>query len=234
MTRYDYDMGILGGGAAGLTVAAGAARLGAKTLLVEKEEKLGGDCLHFGCVPSKTLIRTAQVYHAMANAEMFGLPKLHVPPVDFKKVRERIQTVISTIQEHDSEERFCGLGARVAFGSPAFTNEHSIRLNGKLVSAKTWVIATGSSPGIPPIEGLEKTPYLTNREIFSLDRLPDSMAILGAGPIAIEMAQAFSRLGTKVHVIQRSGQILSKEDRDMADGGHDRAQGGRGCFLLEH
>jgi len=218
MATYDYDIGILGGGAAGLTVASGAAQLGAKTLLVESEEKLGGDCLHFGCVPSKTLIRTAQVYHAMKNAETFGLPFVEIPPVDFQKVKERIQSVISTIQKHDSEERFCKLGARVVFGSPTFIDEHSIRLNGETVSAKNWVIATGSSPGIPSIQGLDKTPYLTNREIFYLDRLPESMAILGAGPIAIEMAQAFSRLGTAVFVVQRSDQILSKEDKDMADG----------------
>ena len=218
MTAYDYDIGILGGGAAGLTVVSGAAQLGAKTLLVESEEKLGGDCLHFGCVPSKTLIRTAQVYHAIEKAESFGLPSVEMPPVDFQKVRERIQAVISTIQKHDSEERFCDLGAKVVFGNPSFSDEHSIRLNGETVSAKNWVIATGSSPGIPPIKGLDKTPYLTNREIFSLDRLPESMAILGAGPIAIEMAQAFSRLGTTVFVVQRSEQILSKEDKDMADG----------------
>ena len=217
VTTYDYDMGILGGGAAGLTVASGAAQLGAKTLLVEKEKNLGGDCLHFGCVPSKTLIRTAQVYHNMKHAETFGLPPVDLPPVDFQKVKARIQSVISTIQKHDSEERFCSLGARVAFGSPKFSDEHSIRLNGERISAKNWVIATGSSPGIPPITGLDKTTYLTNREIFSLDCLPESMAILGAGPIAMEMAQAFSRLGTTVFVIQRSGQILSKEDKDMAD-----------------
>ena len=217
MTTYDYDIGILGGGAAGLTAASGAARLGAKTLLVEKEKNLGGDCLHFGCVPSKTLIRTAQVYHNMKHAEIFGLPPMDLPPVNFQKVKARIQSVISTIQKHDSEERFCSLGVRVAFGSPKFSDEHGIRLNGERISAKNWVIATGSSPGIPPINGLDKTTYLTNREIFALDRLPESMAILGAGPIAMEMAQAFSRLGTAVFVIQRSGQILSKEDEDMAD-----------------
>ncbi|EFK11962.1 tRNA uridine 5-carboxymethylaminomethyl modification enzyme GidA [delta proteobacterium NaphS2] len=217
MTTYDYDMGILGGGAAGLTVAAGAARLGARTLLVEKEKNLGGDCLHFGCVPSKTLIRTAQVYHNMKHAETFGLPPVDLARADFQKVKARIQSVISTIQKHDSEERFCSLGARVAFGSPKFSDEHSIQLNGERISAKNWVIATGSSPGIPPINGLDKTNYLTNRELFSLNGLPESMAILGAGPIAMEMAQAFSRLGTAVFVIQRSGQILSKEDKDMAD-----------------
>lgn len=218
MATYDYDIGIIGGGAAGLTVAAGAAQLGAKTILVEKEKALGGDCLHFGCVPSKTLIRTAQACHIMKNADTFGLPRVELPPVDFAKVKERIQAVIATIQKHDSEERFCRLGAKVQFGEPTFTDEHSIRLNGQSFSAKTWVIATGSSPDKPRIEGLDKTPYLTNKDIFSLERLPASMVILGAGPIAIEMAQAFCRLGTKVAVIQRSGQILTKEDKDMADG----------------
>jgi len=217
MARYDYDIGIMGGGAAGLTVTSGATQLGAKTLLVEKEKALGGDCLHFGCVPSKTLIRTAQAYHTMKNSQAFGLPAVELPPVDFTKVKERIQSVIGTIQKHDSEERFCDLGAKVEFGEPVFVDEHSIRLNGRTISAKTWVIATGSSPGSPPIEGLEETPYITNKEIFSLDRLPESMVILGAGPIAMEMAQAFCRLGTKVSVVQRSGQILSKEDKDMAD-----------------
>ena len=217
MPGYDFDIGILGGGAAGLTVASGAAQLGAKALLVEKEKELGGDCLHFGCVPSKTLIRTAHVYHLMKTAKVFGLPEMTVPPVDFKEVAARIRSVISTIQEHDSEERFCSLGARVEFGEPAFIDDHSIRLNGHTYSAKNWVIATGSSPGIPPVKGLDKTPFLTNKEIFSLEHLPSSMTILGAGPIATEMAQAFSRLGSKVFVVQRSGQILSKEDKDLAD-----------------
>jgi pyruvate/2-oxoglutarate dehydrogenase complex dihydrolipoamide dehydrogenase (E3) component len=200
-----------------LTVASGAAQLGAKTLLVEKKEKLGGDCLHFGCVPSKTLIRTARAYHAMKNAQAFGLPSVNVPPVDFAKVKERIQSVIDTIQKHDSEERFCSLGAKVMFGEPVFTDEHRIELNGENLSAKNWVVASGSSPDAPPIEGLDKTPYITNKEIFSLDRFPSSMIILGAGPIGIEMAQAFCRLGTKVSVVQRSAQILSQEDKDMAD-----------------
>lgn len=217
MANYDYDIGVIGGGAAGLTVASGAARLGAKTLLIEKEKELGGDCLHCGCVPSKTLIRAARAYHTMKNSQAFGLPAVEVPPVHFGQVKERIQSVIATIQKHDSEERFCSLGARVAFGEPAFTDEHSVRLNGQTVSAKNWIIATGSSPDSPAIEGLDKTPYITNKEIFSLDQLPGSMIILGAGPIAAEMAQAFCRLGTKVSVVQRSGQILSKEDRDMAD-----------------
>jgi pyruvate/2-oxoglutarate dehydrogenase complex dihydrolipoamide dehydrogenase (E3) component len=218
MAEYDFDIGIIGGGAGGLTVAAGAAQLGAKTLLVEKEPLLGGDCLHYGCVPSKTLIKTAHVYHLMKNARTFGLPAPEILPVDFQEVAKRIQSVIAAIQKHDSEERFCGMGVKVVFGEAAFQDEHAVQLEGNRVSAKNWVIATGSSPGIPPIEGLDQTPYMTNKEIFSLDRLPESMVILGAGPIAVEMAQAFCRLGTRIHVVQRSGQILSREDRDLADG----------------
>jgi len=217
MAEYEFDIGVIGGGAAGLTVTSGSAQLGAKTLLIEKEKELGGDCLHFGCVPSKTLIRTAHVYHLMKNAKEFGLPQVDLPPVDYREVKERIDSVISIIQKHDSEERFCSLGAKVEFGTPTFIDEHSIRLNGSTYSAKNWVISTGSSPSIPPIEGLDRTKFITNKEIFSLDHLPKSMIILGAGPIATEMAQAFCRLGSKVFVVQRSHQILSKEDKDMAD-----------------
>jgi pyruvate/2-oxoglutarate dehydrogenase complex dihydrolipoamide dehydrogenase (E3) component len=217
MAEYDFDIGVIGGGAAGLTVTAGAAQAGAKTLLVEKEKELGGDCLHYGCVPSKTLIKTAHVYHLMKNSKEFGLPGVELPPVDYREVAKRIQSVIGTIQKHDSEERFCKLGAKVEFGRATFTDEHSIRLNGKTISAKNWVLATGSSPGIPPIDGLDTTPYITNKEIWSLDHLPKSLIVLGAGPISIEMAQAFGRLGSKVTVVQRSNQILSKEDKDMAD-----------------
>ena len=217
MTDFDYDIGIIGGGAAGLTVTSGASQLGAKTLLIEKEPALGGDCLHFGCVPSKTLIHSAHVYHLMQHAERFGLPKASIPPVDFKQVAKRIQKVIATIQQHDSEERFCRLGAKVLFGEAVFKDEHTIDLGGHRKSAKNWVIATGSSPVAPPIPGLYNTTFLTNREIFSLDHLPKSMVILGGGPIGIEMAQAFNRLGTSVTVVDRSAQILGKEDKDMAD-----------------
>lgn len=217
MANYDYDIGIIGGGAAGLTVASGAAQLGAKTLLIEKEPELGGDCLHFGCVPSKTLIKTAHVYHLMRNSGDYGLPTVDLPPVDYRDVVKRIQSVIGIIQEHDSEERFCQLGAKVEFGHPTFQDKHSIRLNGQTYSAKTWVIATGSSPVVPPIPGLDSTPIITNKEIFSLGHLPESMIILGGGPIGTEMAQAFARLGTRVSVVDRADQILGNEDPVMAD-----------------
>lgn len=217
MATYDYDMGILGGGAAGLTIAAGAARAGAKTLLVEKEEKLGGDCLHYGCVPSKTLIRTAGVYHLMRNAARFGLPAIAAPRPDFREIAGRIRAVIGEIQKHDSEERFCGLGAKIRFGEAHFVDDHTVSLGGERLSARSWAIATGSSAAIPPIEGLRETPYLTNREVFSLDRLPASLAIVGGGPIGIEMAQAFARLGSEVTVVEFLPRILSAEDPDMTD-----------------
>ena len=217
MANYDFDMGILGGGAAGLTVAAGAAQAGAKVLLVEKEGRLGGDCVYYGCVPSKTLIRSAQVYHLMKNADRFGLPEMTLRRPDYREVAKRIQSVISTIQKYDSEERFCNLGAKVEYGNASFVDEHAISLDGKRHSAKHWVIATGSSAAIPPIEGLKETPYITNKEIFSLEKLPGSMVIIGGGPIGIEFAQAFTRLGTKVTVVEFLGQILNADDRDMTD-----------------
>jgi len=217
MATYDYDIGILGGGAAGLTIASGAAQFGAKTLLIEKEKSLGGDCLHFGCVPSKTLIKTANVYHLMKHAGRYGLPHLDLTTVDFREVAKRIQSVIRVIEEHDSKERFCSLGARVEFGSARFMDEHAVLLNGGIYSAKNWVIATGSSPAVPPIEGIDTTPYITNKEIFSLESLPKSLIAIGGGPVSIEMAQAFSRLGTKVTVVELGDQILGAEDRDMAE-----------------
>ena len=217
MAEYDYDIGVIGGGAGGLTVTSGAAQLGAKTLLVEKEKELGGDCLHFGCVPSKTLIKTAHVYHWMKNSAKFGLPVIDVPPVDFREIAKRIKSVIGTIQHHDSEERFCKLGAQVEFGQPAFTDAHSIDLNGHTYTAKNWVIATGSSPVAPPIKGLDKVDYITNKEIFYLDHLPKSMIVLGGGPIGTEMSQAFCRLGTKVSVVDMAPHILVNEDADMAN-----------------
>jgi pyruvate/2-oxoglutarate dehydrogenase complex dihydrolipoamide dehydrogenase (E3) component len=217
MAKFNFDIGVIGGGSAGLTVASGAAQFGAKTLLIEKEKTLGGDCLHYGCVPSKTLIRTANVYHLIRNAEHFGLPRVESKTVDYRDIAKRIQSVIGKIQKHDSEERFCKLGVKVEFGEPLFTDEHSIQLNSRRFSAQSWVIATGSSPDVPGIAGIDNTPFITNREIFSLERLPSSMIVIGAGPVAIEMAQAFCRLGTKVSVVQRSDQILSKEDKDMAD-----------------
>lgn len=217
MARFDYDIGVIGGGAAGLSVTSGAAQFGAKTLLVEKEAALGGDCLHHGCVPSKTLIQSAHVYQTMKRADFFGLPVVEPGPVDFTKVTERIRRVIAAIQEHDSVARFQGLGAEVCFGEARFCDEHQVEVGGQRLTAGKWVVATGSSAAIPALPGLAATPYITNRQLFSLEKLPLSLVVLGGGPIAVEMAQAFARLGSRVTLIQRSEQILRREDRDMAE-----------------
>lgn len=216
MPSYDYDFAVIGGGSAGLTAAAGAARLGAKTLLIEKEPVLGGDCLHYGCVPSKTLIKTAKVRQLMRSAGRYGLPQCELPPVDFRLVAGRIREVIATIQPHDSPERFCNLGVKVVFGSPAFVDDHCVSVNGARISAAKWLIATGSSPAVPDLPGLCETTHLTNKELFNLERLPSSLIVLGGGAIAVEMAQAFQRLGSRVSIVQRSPQLLSNDDPDMA------------------
>ncbi|MDD5171203.1 MAG: FAD-dependent oxidoreductase, partial [Syntrophales bacterium] len=217
MRIFDYDLGIIGGGAAGLTAAAGGAQFGAKTVIVEKSGRLGGDCLHFGCVPSKTLIRTAGVWNLARRSREFGLPALSLPPVDIGIVMDRVREVIATIQGHDSVDRFCSLGAEVLFGSPSFTDDHSVSIKGKTISAKSWIIATGSRPTTPPIEGLAQVPFLTNETVFSLKRLPTRLIVLGGGPLGLELAQAFARLGSKVIIVEFMDQVLGPEDADLAD-----------------
>jgi pyruvate/2-oxoglutarate dehydrogenase complex dihydrolipoamide dehydrogenase (E3) component len=216
MAAYDFDLGILGGGAAGLTAAAGAAQFGAKTILVEKAKKLGGDCLHFGCVPSKTLIRTAGVWSLARRAKEFGLPEVGLPPVSLAAVMARVRSVIDTIQEHDSPERFCGLGAAVRFGEPRFVDDHTVSVDGDRLTARAWIVATGSSPSLPPVEGLTDVPFWTNETVFSQKELPGRLLVLGGGPIGVEMAQAFRRLGSDVTIVEYGDQLLGPEDPDIA------------------
>jgi pyruvate/2-oxoglutarate dehydrogenase complex dihydrolipoamide dehydrogenase (E3) component len=217
MPNYDYDLGIIGGGAAGLTAAAGAAQFGAKTILIEISSKLGGDCLHYGCVPSKTLIRTAGVWALARRSVEFGLPALSLPPVDLGVVMDRVQSVIDTIQHHDSPERFCALGAEIRFGNSVFADDHVVEVDGKRISVKNWIVATGSSPVTPPVEGLAQVPIWTNETVFSQRTLPSRLIILGGGPIGLEIAQAFARLGSKVVIVEILDQILGPEDADMAE-----------------
>lgn len=218
MSNYDYDLIVIGGGAAGLTAATFAGQSAAKTLLIEKEEKLGGDCLHFGCVPSKTLIKSASTYHLIQHAEKYGLPRAAVPPVDFKLIKNRIQQTIDHIQKHDEPAYLSKkYNVETIFGEPQFIDQHVIEIDGKKISSRYFIIATGSSALVPPIDGLKNTPYLTNVNIFSLEKFPDRLIVLGGGPIGLEMAQAFSRLGSKVSVIEAAPQLLPKEDKDISD-----------------
>ncbi|MBI5446313.1 MAG: FAD-dependent oxidoreductase [Deltaproteobacteria bacterium] len=217
MASFDYDIGILGGGAAGLTAASGAAQFGAKAILIEKATALGGDCLHYGCVPSKTLIRTASVWAQTRRAAEFGLPELALPQVELGAVMDRVRSVIEKIQEHDSPERFCRLGAEVRFGTPRFVDDHAIEVDGARLTARSWIVATGSSPAVPPVEGLAGIPYWTNQTVFSQRELPSRLLVLGGGPIGLELAQAFQRLGSKVIVVEFVDQILGPEDADLAE-----------------
>jgi len=210
------DLVIIGGGAGGLVVASVAAQLGLNVTLIEKEEKLGGDCLHYGCVPSKTLIQAAKVASLMRRGEEFGLPAIK-PEVDLAKVNAHVKSVIEHIQQHDDPNRFRDYGCDVLFGQAEFIDAHSIKINGQIIHSKRFVIATGSRAFVPPIDGLEAVGYLTNTDIFSLQSLPQHLLVLGGGPIGLEMAQAFQRLGSQVSVVERLPHILPQEDPEVAD-----------------
>ena len=225
MAKHDYDLIVIGGGAGGLTASTFAGQSAAKTLLVEKEKKLGGDCLHYGCVPSKSLIKSAYVANVIRNAEHYGLPKVELGPVDYQKVSRRIRGIIGTIQAHDEPDYIRDkYHVETEFGEARFLDANTIELNGRRITARYFLIATGSSPLIPPVEGLNEVPYITNLDIFSLEKLPESMVVLGGGPIGLEMAQSFHRLGCRITVIDRGPQFLPKEDPDIAGFIRDRLQ----------
>tara|TARA_R110000868_G_scaffold158036_4_gene385918 strand:+ start:86473 stop:87888 length:1416 start_codon:yes stop_codon:yes gene_type:complete len=211
-----YDLIIIGGGAGGLTVASVASQLGLKTALIEKQEKLGGDCLHFGCVPSKTLIKAATIAHEMRHADKYGLTA-HEPKIDLAKINQHVQSVIDQIQPHDDPERFRGYGCEVLFGEAKFINKKTIELNGEQLTAKRFVLATGSRPSAPPIPGLDSIDYLTNETLFQQQQLPKHLLILGAGVIGLEMAQAFNRFGCKVSVIDIVDRIMPMADEEVAN-----------------
>jgi pyruvate/2-oxoglutarate dehydrogenase complex dihydrolipoamide dehydrogenase (E3) component len=215
MIKTTHDIIVIGGGAAGLTAASGCAQLGMKTLLIEKS-LMGGDCLHYGCVPSKSLLKSAKLYHQMGKQERYGLPSVTPPPVDIKKVMTRVQSVVDTIAYHDSAERFEKLGVQVIQDIPRFLSPYEISVGGKTYSSSKIVLATGSSPSIPPIPGIDSVDYLTNKTLFSLEELPSELITIGGGPIGAELSQAMLRLGSKVTLLNRGNHILDKEDGDMA------------------
>jgi pyruvate/2-oxoglutarate dehydrogenase complex dihydrolipoamide dehydrogenase (E3) component len=217
------DLVIIGGGAGGLVVASVAAQLGQKVTLIEKAATLGGDCLHYGCVPSKTLIHAARVASLMRRGPEFGLP-VCVPDVDMGKVSGHVQAVIDRIQEHDDPERFRGYGCEVLFGPAMFTDPHEVQVDGRKVQGRRFVIATGSQPLIPPIAGLDEAGYLTNEDLFSLRNLPARLVVLGGGPVGLEMAQAVARLGSRVTLVERLPHLLPQEDPEVADALHARLE----------
>jgi len=214
MAKPEFDIVVIGGGSGGLVVAAGGVALGAKVALVEKH-RLGGDCLWYGCVPSKALIKSARIAYQMHEADRWALPPSRAQP-DLARVMERVATVIKGIEPNDSPERFRGLGVDVVFGDGRFIAPDAFEVNGRKLTAKTFVIATGSRPAVPRIPGIDATPYLTNETLFDLREPVPSLLVLGAGPIGCEMAQAFRRLGSEVTVVDIAPRILPREDDDLA------------------
>ena len=209
----DYDIIAVGGGAAGLVTAAGAAGLGARVALIEKQ-RMGGECLWTGCVPSKALLACARAAADTRNASRFGV-RTGAVEIDFAAVMGHVHGARTVIAPNDSPERFRGLGVDVIAGDARFTGERTLNVDNRTISARHIVIATGSRPILPEISGLRDVPFHTNESIFEIEELPRSMIVLGGGAIGVELAQAFALLGSRVTLIEAGPRILSSEDSEL-------------------
>ncbi|MEJ1157126.1 dihydrolipoyl dehydrogenase family protein [Prosthecomicrobium sp. N25] len=207
------DICVIGAGSGGLSVAAAAAAFGVEVVLVERGA-MGGDCLNTGCVPSKALIAAARHAEAIREAAAFGVEAGPVR-IDFARVRAHVRDVIDGIAPHDSQERFEGLGVKVIRAEARFTGPEAVSAGGFEIRARRFVVATGSGPVLPPIPGLADVPVLTNESVFDLTALPERLLVLGGGPIGLELAQAFRRLGSEVTVLEAE-RALGREDPDLA------------------
>jgi pyruvate/2-oxoglutarate dehydrogenase complex dihydrolipoamide dehydrogenase (E3) component len=205
------DLCVIGAGSGGLAVAAGAVQMGAKVVLIE-QGKMGGDCLNYGCVPSKSLIAAGRAAHAIRIARRFGVNG-HEPAIDFLGVHDHVKGVIAAIAPHDSQERFEKLGVEVIRAHARFVGPQEVEADGRRIRARRIVVATGSSPAVPPIPGLAEMPYLTNETVFDLTERPEHMVVIGGGPIGCELAQAYRRLGARVTILELLS-ILPKDDPD--------------------
>lgn len=208
------DICVVGAGSGGLSVAAGAQQMGARTVLIEKG-KMGGDCLNYGCVPSKALLAAGHAAEAVRRGKRFGINSGD-PVVDSAGVYSHVRDTIAAIAPHDSVERFEGMGIQVIQAEGCFTGPRTLVAGGKKIIARRVVIATGSSPFVPPIPGLDDVPFLTNETIFDLDHLPQRLIVIGGGPIGIEMAQAHCHLGVPVTVLEMFS-IMPKDDPELVD-----------------
>ena len=213
-TTLEVDICVIGAGSGGLTVAAGASQMGAKTVLIERAE-MGGDCLNTGCVPSKALLAAGHAAQAIRESGRFGVNG-HEPEIDFGKAHNHVHDVIAGIAPMDSQERFEGLGVTVLREDAKFASAKEVTAGDTTVRAKRFVIATGSRAGVPPIPGLDTVPYLTNETIFERTAAPEHLIVIGGGPIGAEMAQAHKRLGAKVTMLEMFS-ILGKDDPELVD-----------------
>ncbi|MDX1680978.1 MAG: mercuric reductase [Akkermansiaceae bacterium] len=212
----NYNLVVIGAGTAGLVTAAGAAGLGAKVALAERDF-MGGDCLNVGCVPSKAIISSARRAAALRDASRFGVNLADdALDVDFAAVMERMRSLRADIAPHDSAKRFSNLGIDVFLGAGEFIDSSTVAVGDSKLNFSKAVICTGARASAPPIEGLDQVPYLTNESLFSLTELPRRLGVIGAGPIGCEMAQAFARLGSEVFLVESADRILSKDDADAA------------------
>lgn len=209
MSRIVTDIAVIGGGSGGLSVAAGAAQMGARVVLVEKH-KMGGDCLNTGCVPSKALIAAGEAAQTVRESGKVGVNG-HEPCIDFARVKAHVHGTIARIAPHDSVERFTGLGVNVIKAAAHFVSPTLLQAGEDQIEARRFVIATGSSAFVPPIAGIGDVPILTNETIFELGEAPQRLIVIGGGPIGLELAQAHRRLGCHVVVLE-AGTILSKDD----------------------
>ncbi len=207
------DLCVIGAGSGGLSVAAAAAAFGVPVVLIEKG-KMGGDCLNYGCVPSKALLAAAKHADAFRRGAPFGIAAQR-PQVDFGKVHEHVHRVIAAIAPNDSVERFNGLGVRVIVGAARFKDRRTVAVGEFEIKARRFVLATGSSPAVPPIPGLDRVPYFTNETIFDLAECPRRLVVIGGGPIGLELAQGFRRLGAEAIVIEAASP-LAKDDPECA------------------
>jgi pyruvate/2-oxoglutarate dehydrogenase complex dihydrolipoamide dehydrogenase (E3) component len=214
MERLRADLCVIGAGAGGLSVAAGAAQMGARVVLIEGGE-MGGDCLNHGCVPSKALLAAARMAQSRRQGAALGIAPAE-PQVDFAAVMDHVARTIAAIAPHDSQERFEALGVTVLRGWARFTGPREVEAAGRRIRARRFVIATGSRPVLPPVPGIETVPVLTNETVFALRSLPRHLLILGGGPIGCEMAQAFRRLGAQVTLVE-TARLLSREDPEAAE-----------------
>ncbi|THF93599.1 MAG: dihydrolipoamide dehydrogenase, partial [Sulfitobacter sp. SK025] len=213
MNRIKTDVLVIGAGSGGLSVAAGASQMGADVVLLEGH-KMGGDCLNYGCVPSKALIMSGKAAHAQRHSAQYGVTNAR-GEVDYAAAKDFVSDVIAQIAPVDSQERFEGFGVKVIRAYGRFISNNEVQAGDTVIKARRIVIATGSSPLIPPIQGLDKTPYETNETLFDLRDKPEHLLIIGGGPVGMEMAQAHVRMGCKVTVIE-GDKALSKDDPELA------------------